>query len=281
MIQDRYYDELTTDYKEVKLTAKQYNAVSNAVKNNDISFLILSFAPFIMRYAVLINTGEVLRGKYKAKDGSIKYSTPRSIRKFLQFYSSESIRRNKKAYKKACETIKYRYRAYEFGDIYNEVVLTFADFVNTFRTRDDLKNGSFTDFLSNQFHFYMNNTLRRKLLKDPLVVIPEFIDPPEYSYTIDYSSLDKEISVKNSHTLTVDTSDDIDFNWISGITCNDVFKSFTRYERDLIYMLYVENKTVRQIAKELCVSYRKLAIKINLIIERLRHECIDKHLIKE
>lgn len=39
------------------------------------------------------------------------------------------------------------------------------------------------------------------------------------------------------------------FNWINGVTCSELFKSLTPFERNLLVMSYIEKKTDTEIAQ--------------------------------
>ena len=288
-INSKYYFDISEEYKEggrlAKMGAEKYDIVTQAAYNLDVTMLIREFYWILMRYAILISTGEVVRMKYRYEEGGKEYWViPNSIKLFLQFYSKTPIYRNKKAFRRACLNIKRLYGCrYEFDDILNEVILTFYNVVYRFSKNERHEGSSFAGYIAKQFHFYMHNACK-KLIKDPLILKSEFFDmsmPPERHYENDFDKIIDIIDFSNYNGIKARNwnPNEIDFNWILGTTCGDAFNFLTQYEREIIYKIYIEGKILREVAFELDLNYPKFTKRVKGIIKKIESRCLKLKLI--
>ena len=186
---------------------------------------------------------------------------------------------NKKDVKNACDYIYSLFSKFEYGDIYNELTLALLNMANKYKIITDKNdprykpNGTFHVYVQKCFHFeafhFLKNLCNDPLLNANLLAIsPD--DENDYDeegfqntvVAIDEKSLakynllidcvDRQIAIQNTNLLTVkeeyDESsifddDSLNFNWINGVVCDDVFKSLTSYERELLILSYVRNQT--------------------------------------
>ena len=269
---DQYYETIRNTYnREIKFTPQQYKKINSIVEaykngNNKASEeLLKEFAPFLLRFAVLLSTGEVIRIIYTNKGGYKSYKTPRSISQFLQFYSDEPISKNKKAFKQACEKIKALYSKYEFGDMFHEAFVALMDLVNNF------ESGSFVKYLNAQYHFYLSNRLRK--LNDKAFNKAEYIDPPEKPYSIVYKQKEYNDSILESNNKELD--------WLLGRSCSNVFKNLTFTERRIILESFWYNKTVNEISKNNLMTDKQVRIILSNSINKLRAALKQNKLLKE
>ena len=73
--------------------------------------------------------------------------------------------------------------------------------------------------------------------------------------------------------------DSLNFNWTNGITCSELFKDLTSYEREIIILSFIKNKTdieigniygchratINEHKKKAVNKIKKIAIELNII----------------
>jgi RNA polymerase sigma factor (sigma-70 family) len=51
------------------------------------------------------------------------------------------------------------------------------------------------------------------------------------------------LTLKEQEELSSYDLDSLNFNWTNGVTCSDLFKELTPYEREIIVLSFIKNKT--------------------------------------
>lgn len=186
-----------------------------------------------------------------------------------------------KVFSNTCFKIKELFSQYNYIEIYNELVLALLNMANKYKITQEgdkyhKKNGTFHMYVSKCFHWEARNFLN-KLIKDPIthssnICLKDCFDDMDLdessevfitdkSAAQDYEIVETNISRENSFhnsnlsflslketaPLSPYDDDSINFNWIRGITCDDIFKGLDDLERRIIQLRYVHNKTDKEI----------------------------------
>ena len=53
----------------------------------------------------------------------------------------------------------------------------------------------------------------------------------------------KTLTLKENNKISAYDIDSLNFNWTNGVTCSELFKSLTSYEREIIILSFIKNKT--------------------------------------
>lgn len=205
------------------------------------------------------------------------------------FITKGSKEERKKQFSATCIRIRELFEKYEYDDIYNELVLALLNMANKYKiTKEGDKyhkeNGTFHMYVSKCFHWEAYRFLS-KLIEDPLVHInmlslrESFDDMDSIEISNDHVHTEQEVfiedrntesefesvmanvdritSIKNSNTLTLRENKKItayedealNFNWTNGVTCSQLFKELSPYEREIIILSFMEKKTDIQIGQ--------------------------------
>ena len=84
----------------------------------------------------------------------------------------------------------------------------------------------------------------------PIITEKNNMEMTNGKYTFQTKIDATKIDIKNADTLTLKEQDsisayDIDslnFNWTNGVTCGELFKDLTPYEREIIILSFIKNK---------------------------------------
>ena len=78
----------------------------------------------------------------------------------------------------------------------------------------------------------------------------------EFAYEEMLATASRQNDIKNADTLTLREDeklsaydlDSLNFNWTNGVTCSNLFKDLTPYEREIVILYYIKNKTDDEIS---------------------------------
>lgn len=273
-----YFTE--SDYQEL-----QRNLILYKEGNQEaVTYIIRIFHPFISKYTRFIVNGDLPHSKYIDSNGIERYKTSATISKFVSLFidKKDTEMSKKKLFSFTCLKIKSLFSKYEYGDIYNELILALLNMANKYKitTEDDKyhkANGTFHMYVSKCFHWEAYRFLA-KLVKDPLShfenlklcdQFDDMDDEKEYHevYVADKSStfelqkmiesVSRQNDIEHANTLTLKEDrpisiyddDALNFNWTNGVTCSELFKTLTPYEREIIILSFMKNKTDIEIGK--------------------------------
>lgn len=270
------------DYQELQQNLVLYKQGSQEA----VTYIVRTFHPFVTKYTRFIKFGNLPYMKMTNKKTGATYNkVSPTISSFVSLFIEKqgklSKEEKKKVFSQTCVKIRGLFSKYEYGDIYNELVLALLNMANKYKITKEgdtyhKKNGTFHMYVSKCFHWEAYRFLT-KLIKDPLThfealnLIDQFDDIPEDDDPDNYivlasedDSLDKmleEVSRKNnlenSRTLTAKEDpylsaydiESLNFNWTNGVTCSDIFAVLTPYEREIILLSFIEKKTDIEIGK--------------------------------
>lgn len=277
--EEGYFNE--EDYKEL-----EDNIIAYKQGNREAStYIIRTFHPFITKYARFICNGDLPYMIYNNDKHDYKKISP-TISKFASLFiiQTDEELSKKKLFSNACIRIRTLFSKYEYEDIYNELVLALLNMANKYKVIVDKndphykKNGTFHMYVSKCFHWEAFRFLK-KLIQDPLThndaacirdydeltdeerMSGDFVyaladERVEFQFEEMMATMNRDYLIQHSKKLTIKENEhisaydkkSINFNWTNGITCSEVFKTLSPYERELIMYSFVQKKTENEIA---------------------------------
>jgi hypothetical protein len=94
-------------------------------------------------------------------------------------------------------------------------------------------------------------------------------------------NIDIESRIKSSTIPTTMLSNDLDLNWINGITTNDLFSILKPIDREILLLYYINGLNDTMIAKKLRYSYRETITRRRIkAIERIEQYGKDHKLFR-
>lgn len=265
---------IESDYQEL-----QRNLILYKEGNQEaVTYIVRIFHPFITKYTRFIIFGDLPYWKYIDSKGIERYKISATISKFVSLFieKKDNITDKKKLFSSTCFRVKTMFFKYEYGDIYNELVLALLNMANKYKiTKEGDKyhksNGTFHMYVSKCFHWEAYRYLT-KLINDPLSHfevmrlcdqfddmdidgdVPEVFVEDENAFFMMEEMLDttsrqndiehaKTLTLKEEEPISVYDIDSLNFNWTNGVTCSELFKVLTPYEREIIILSFIKNKT--------------------------------------
>ena len=266
-----YFTE--SDYQEL-----QRNLILYKEGNQEaITYIIRIFHPFLTKYARFIINGDLPYWKYTDSRGVERCKVSATISKFVSLFieKKEDETDKKKIFSSTCLRIRTMFSKYEYGDIYNELVLALLNMANKYKITQEgdkyhKSNGTFHMYISKCFHWEAYRYLS-KMINDPLAhfevlrlcdqfddmdVNEEgevFVEDENASFIMQemLDTASRQSDIENARTLTLREQepisaydiDSLNFNWTNGVTCSELFKTLTPYEREIIVLSFIKNKT--------------------------------------
>lgn len=267
-----YFTE--SDYQEL-----QRNLILYKEGNQEaITYIVRIFHPFLAKYTRFIKKGDLPYSRYIDTKGVERCKVSSTISKFVSLFIDKKNNEmdKKKKFSTTCYKIRTLFRKYEYGDIYNELVLALLNMANKYKITQEgdqyhKANGTFHMYISKCFHWEAYRYLS-KLITDPLTHFelihlcdqfddmdietgaPEvFIEDEEANFLFEekLETLSRQNNIDNADTLTLKEQepissydiDSLNFNWTNGVTCSELFTTLTPYEREIIILSFIKNKT--------------------------------------
>lgn len=271
--EEGYFTE--ADYQELQRNLVLYKEGSQEA----VTYIVRMFHPFITKYTRFIVNGDLPYSKYTDAKGVERCKVSSTISKFVSLFiekKSEEDMDKKKLFSVTCVKIKTLFSKYEYGDIYNELVLALLNMANKYKITSEgdeyhKANGTFHMYVSKCFHWEAYRYLT-KLINDPLAhfevirLCDQFDDIDEDEEYVEVciedenaahvfeqmmDTVSRQSQIKHANTLTLNEVEPIDandidslnFNWTNGVTCSELFKDLTPYEREIIILSFIKNKT--------------------------------------
>lgn len=229
------------------------------------------------------------------------------------FYSNGTKKIKRSTLKGASEKICNLFSKFEYMDIYNELTIALLNMADKYKILNEgdkyyKKNGTFHMYVAKCFHWEAYRVLDA-LVKDPLAHLDclrlcnTFDDFDDDNRNADNkifiedkaSLLDTEImfnnvaleqDIKTSDKLTCN-DDNIDcynsslfnFNWINGVSCDNIFKDLNNYERELIVLTYIMMYNTKDIAKKFGLQIAKVRHDRACAVNKIRLNAIKANVI--
>lgn len=270
------------------VTIHEY-AINYTKDNRDNALeLVSSFNFFLNNYAIFLTYGHY----------SINNS---SIRKFISLYNNKDVKNKVNKYNYSnyvinqihytVEKINYLLSDYTYDDLYNECVCSLLYMAERYH---DTKP-SFHNYVKKCFHYRLKinidkmissnkNFLQLTDLNCYKIRKKQFYYIDEYEQLID--ELDNQIAISNSVFSIKETNTDmyndnfIDFNWIQGITCSEIFKVLNNFERSILVESYLNKQTDKKIALKFGLARETINRKKRKAIKKIENVLKDKKYLK-
>lgn len=258
------------EYEQIHNLVYEYQAGSNEAAEK----LIDSFRVFLGKYLSLLKYGKYELDHYSVRSFIKLFIEDPKERANINSYFAKGSSRN--IADESVSKIITIFASSEDGDIENELYTIFLNMCTKYKdTRP-----SFHHYVKRNFHYYAYRHFE-KISKDPVArghVVNIFtsesnsIEEPSSLSIIDNVIRDESIEIQMEQLLDevemhynvllsntpvvkqrgISVYDDafLNTNWINGITCSDIFKTLTPFERKILIMWYIKGKTDTDIAEE-------------------------------
>lgn len=235
--------------------------------------LIANFKTFINKYVALIKFGQYSLDHYSIRSFiKLFVDNPAERAKVNSYFAKGSSR---SIADKTVTRIVGIFSNTTQEDIHQELISIFLTMCAKYK---DTKP-SFHHYIKRNFHYYAYRHFE-KLSKDPVarahtisktlvnsgnsqaiaeteignmikdesvdVQMEEVLNEVELHYNLKMSNT----TVVNEKNVSIYDDAFLNTNWINGITCSDVFKCLSPFERKILVMWYIEGKTDTDIAEE-------------------------------
>lgn len=266
------------EYKQIHDLVYEYQAGSNDAAEK----LIDSFKTFLGKYIALVKYGQYSLDHYSVRSFIKLFVEDANERKKVNSYFAKGF--GKSVADKTVARITGIFSNSTQEDVQQELISIFLTMCTKYK---DTKP-SFHHYIKSNFHYYAYRHFE-KSTRDPiarghvacLTTSSKSYSPSEgfidkfhdndfvFDFILSDDSVELEMeemlneielhyNVMMSETTTVKPrkkvsiyeDDFLDVNWINGITCSNIFKELSAFERKILVMWYVNNKTDSDIAEE-------------------------------
>jgi hypothetical protein len=305
-LNDFELEDDTTHFTEQDYANLQRNLVLFKEGDREATeYIIAAFHRILHAYTHFIVLHHLPYRKVYNRNGRRLQIHP-SVRSFIAMFAPSQAKSDKESIRISCERIYSLFKSYEYGDIYNELVLALLNMANKYKIITDPNdprykpNGTFHVYVKKCFHFEAYHFLKQ-LIKDPIMNINivsfmqdenEAGDICSFESVIDENTLlqyntvidciDRQIALQSTNLLTIkedeiDVFDDnsLNFNWINGVVCGPLFKSLTPYERELLLLAYTKNQTEDTLANLFNCSRSTIGSHKRKAIEKIKESMKD------
>lgn len=305
-------DDTTTftnkDYAEL-----QHNLILYKEGNREATeYIISAFHRILHTYAHFIVLKKIPYVTIINQNGVERSVINQSILSFIRLFGNKNKDKTDKSIRDVCEYIYGLFSRYEYGDIYNELVLALLNMANKYKIITDPNdpkykpNGTFHVYVKKCFHFEAFYFLKQ-LTKDPLMTmnILSLASDDENDYDEDINNvsrstvlvderalleyntvidcIDRQVALANSNKFTMKednidiySDESLNFNWVNGAVCGPIFKSLTSYERELLVLSYVKNQTEDTLAALYGYSRSTIGSHKRRAIEKIKRAMEDE-----
>ncbi len=229
--------------------------------------LLIAFKEYMAQFVNLIKKGTISASR-------------RGQRQFISLYISNPLtranlhrfRRSRFAHNeiyKITNSIKGFFSKYSYEEIIQETALALLTLAKRYKSPDGKP----------RFHYYVDKTFAyqlhrqlRTLISDPVVFQAKnnqsFDSDEDADYLSQYIESDMDHSdewIASMEASSIeDDMDEINDNWVNGLTCSDSFHTLSIFDRKIIKLYYIDELTDQQIANILgtcraTINRRRLA----------------------
>lgn len=242
---------IDSDYEHINDLVKECHN-----KNTDAALeLIKIFSSFINKYKLMLKHSTV---NYEDKD----------TRRFLALFSKHLESRKKLKSKvlsyeinsiahAITEQLNYQLACIPEEDIEQDIIRIILLLVS--RYEDKGKN--FCAYLYNTFRYEMKRVVD-SYVSDPINAFLEY-DEADQSYEDAYLNIDN---------LVKEFEDELDLNWIQGLTCGDDFADVSKMDRMILSLYYERNYSEQKIADTLGVHRNTIFTRRTKAVKKIREE---------
>lgn len=276
------------DYKNLDLRIRKFKQDGD---KQAMEYIIQSFDMFLKKYTNFLKYGRMYVSTYFNDDKQKEYSgIDKNIWKFVNLFIEKKEGYDRIAeFTRTCYWMVNSFRRYDYDEIYDELVIGLMNMVRKYKVLEPgdkhyKENGTFHMYVDRAFHWEAYKILT-PLINDPLF-LPDttYIDATNNVYNslgIDLKDEVAEIAFNRAINVVtrdngLDTAiglvlkegvktspyddDALNFNWINGSTCSELFDGLTPYERELMVLSYLKKMTDAQLGKIYGISRRTVGL---------------------
>ena len=284
------------DYNEIHELVLEYKNGNKEVSKR----IIDNFSCFLNKYVALIKYGKYNLDHYSTRSFMKLFITKPEDRALISAYKYKHSA--KLVADKTVSKIQDIFSNMEDIDLKNELYIILLTMCNTYK---DTKP-SFHYSVDRNFHYYAYRHFE-KASKDPLArgyltnskstvtnsdgstnnddlfTVENCVADPNVELEMDMLLNEVEVHYNlsmsnatyvNQKNISIYDNEFFNTNWINGITCSNVFKALTPFERNILVMWYIENKTDSEIAEEYGVCRCTINKRRAKAKDKLREEII-------
>lgn len=262
--------------------------VVNYSKNNDSEsalFILEAFNKMIWLYVHLICDKNNFKLYKKRHRDFISLFCPRFVMLSADKWRTTSSVKN--FLLDAAQYVTYIHRKYTPEDIYSECQIILLQMAKSYKVYD---KPTFHTLVDRLYHKKLFSRLKQ-LASDPFVRK----DNLEFDYNIadeNSSSLnncswhgenswykdieecenkiDYDLTAESDKTLLDAKNQELDIDWINGAKGNEIFKSLTRTEREILKYYYYDNLTDKEVGERIGFCMSTINKKRNKILEKIK-----------
>lgn len=246
-----------TDYQKLHRYVLSYQAGDVEAADK----IIESFRGFIWKFTNLISNTTFKVNDYSTRRFISLYVVQTYTRKYNSHYEYKPTVREQ--LEDTARRITSLFEQYSVDEIRNELVCILLTMAKKYK---DTERPSFHNYVDKCFHFEAFRGLSH-LISDPVTRLSydELLDnvtmdlSAEQDFENSLEEVCHEMAVKNADipVLKVEVSpfdtDSLNTNWVNGITCSELFKQLTPFERKIIVLHYIDGLTDTEIADQVGV----------------------------
>lgn len=288
------------DYKKI------HNLVY-AYQNNDVNAaeqIIKAFNGILSNYLALLKYNQFNIKDFSTRNFVKMFITDKEEKKKLNiFLHTTKFNSNYVYINKYINLINNIFKGEDVEDIENELITVLLTMCNKYK---DTKP-SFHQYVKKNFHFYVYRHFE-KSIKDPLFngyttnyysyqnsdTLSEFSiseNLPDKNFVKEeevlLNNLDLYYEMKNTDKIVIKTNKSItkyddeffDINWINGVTCSDIFKVLSSFERHILVLWYLQRKTDTNIAEKFGVCRTTINKKRRIAKDKLKKKLIENKML--
>lgn len=206
--------------------------------------LLEIFQPFLLKYIAIIKEGKIsFADRDTRKFIALFMNDSETIRLMAKRYQSTSVRNS--AYRTAAYLVK-ACSGIDTEELKQEMSVAFFTLSNRWVNRKGKSN--FCGYVYNCFRYEMRRAIS-SLIKDP-------IGNSTYLnlryYDDDNVTEDEDVvnKINTDKTIMLTIEDEVDSNWVRGLTCSEEFLSLTELQRSILKEYYYEELSDRAIAEK-------------------------------
>lgn len=257
---------LVLTYEELEELVQEYKN-----GNKDVTDTIIgAFWKYLQKYIRVASSGRA-------------DITDRNIRHFVQLFMGKEegavtyqFRKNEKAkqdFLKAAENVSYLFSKMSAEELTHEAILTLLTLLDRYNS----KGNFFHTYVSRVFHFQYYRQLRELLLLSASNNRIPFFDEEYTGDSGDYS----DSIIEDTRFLINEPLDEINDNWVNGLTAGEFFEDLTPTQRRILKYHYEEDLTDGEISKIMGVCRATVNRRRLAAVEQVQEQVENLNGLKE
>jgi RNA polymerase sigma factor (sigma-70 family) len=253
-------------YEEIDNLVLLYQSDNKELSAKAAEALLKAFHPFIIKYYNLLNGNGFINLREKdTKKFVALFIDDNEIRKAL--HSGRMNQEQKKYVYRNFNNIIQTCKSLEGDEIIHELSIIILTLARRYKNKD--KN--FTVYLNSVFHYELSRRIKQ-IMQEPLVFQSQYVLPfHEYKFIDEEEESEEELVEQIDNTLIEDDCD-LNYSWIRGITCSELFRELTPIQRLIIKYYYGDGLTDKEIGERLGYVRETVCLKRLAAVRFLKEE---------